>query len=178
MILKHVKAAVWMMVGGAVLLSSGCALGAPVERPPLSITEYEVTRGGATGGYPVYVILLHNLQRTLDPNLTPDARISSFRLVKHLGEDKPEVRTCLASVLEDHSAPVELRQAVADFLLVRLGGTLLGVSRASPAEAGALWMKEELCREASPGAGFAGGGVGVLAVELVLGQVIENDARF
>ena len=117
MILIRARAAIGLLGCGTALLSVGCAQA--VTPPPINITEYELACGSAATGYPVHVILLYNLQRTLDPDLAEHARLSSFCLVGRLREDRQEVRTCLALVLEDHGAPVELRRRVADYLLAR-----------------------------------------------------------
>jgi len=117
MIRDHTRATIVMLACGTAMLSAGCVT--LVAPPPINITEYELVCGNADGSYPDRTVLLHNLQRTLDPNLAEDARLSSFSLVEQLGEASQEVLICMAFVMEDKGVPVELRRRVADYLVLR-----------------------------------------------------------
>jgi len=138
MILNHARVTIVLLAWAAALLSIGCAPTTPVALPPINITEYELARDSAAISYPANTILLHNLQRTLSPNLPEDARLSSFRLVEKMGDDSQYVPICLALVLEDKGAPDELRRRVADYLQMRRNeGALVGISPGSRDEPGA-----------------------------------------
>ena len=135
MIIDHTRVTIVLLAWAAALLSVGCAPATSVALPPINITEYELACDSAATSYPDYTVLLHNLRRTLDPELAEDARLSSFCLVEQLGQDSQEVLTCLAFVLDDHGSPVELRRIVADYLLVRHEKVVIGISPDSPVEA-------------------------------------------
>ncbi len=120
----------------AAMLSLGCAPAMSVGHPPVNITEYELACDNAATSYPACTILLHNLQRTLNPNLAQDARLSSFYLVEELGEGSQEVLTCLAFVPDDDSAPAELRRRVTQYLLAQHEEVLAGMSPGSSVEPG------------------------------------------
>jgi hypothetical protein len=137
MIPNAARAVIVLLGCGTALLSVGCAPAVSVAPPPINIAEYDLACGSTATGYPAHVILLHNLQRMLDPNLAGDARLSSFNLVERLGEGRQEVLTCLGFVLEDPGAPAELRRRVTDYLLVRHEQVLIGISRGSSVEPGA-----------------------------------------
>jgi len=137
MILNRARAAILLLGCGTALLSVGCATEMSLAPIPINISEQELAHSSTATSYPSYMILLYNLQRTLDPDLAENARLSSFCLVERLGEDRQEVLTCLAVVLEDNGATVELRRRVADYLLVRDEQVRIGISPGSSVQRGA-----------------------------------------
>ncbi len=105
-----------------------------IGRPPRNTTEYREHQRIGQRQYPKYVILQHNLQRTLDGQLSPQERVESLRLADHLGGEEPAVRSSIGSVLAEPSTPPELRHAALTFLMNRDTPDLAGhIMRAWPA---------------------------------------------
>jgi hypothetical protein len=96
----------------------GCG-GIPAAPPPTSTVEYEKMRLNKRTQYPKRTVMLYNLQRVLDPDVSAEQRQSSLQLVEQLGEQDLAVRTELAKVLAAEGTPPELRKAVLKLLLKR-----------------------------------------------------------
>ena len=136
MIHINTRAAIVLLGCGTALLSVGCQPAMSVARPPINITDYELACSSTATSYPVYTVLLRNLQRTLDPDLAENARLSSFELVERLGKDMREWRTCLDSLLEGDGVPAELRRRVAHYLLTLRWEELVDTALGSLFESG------------------------------------------
>lgn len=102
----------------AMLHALGCG-GIPAAPPPASTVEYEKMRLNQRMSYPKRTVILYNLQRVLDADVSPQNRQSSLQLVEQLGEQDLAVRTELAKVLAGENTPPELRKAVLKLLLKR-----------------------------------------------------------
>jgi hypothetical protein len=103
-------------LGLVAMLALSCAK--PVPPPPHSLAEYEwMCRSSARGTYPRRTILMRNLQRVLNSELSTVQRVASLQLVLHLGADDETVREQLFTVLREPSSPYELHQVVLPFLL-------------------------------------------------------------
>ena len=138
MILIPARATIVLLGCATAMLSVGCSPAMSVAPPPSTCSECELAQDSTTISYPVYVVLLHNLQRTLDPDLAENARLSSFCLVERLGEDWQELLVAsLAFVVNDRGAPVELRRRAADYLLARKGDVPTSIALGSSVEPGA-----------------------------------------
>ena len=93
------------------LWASGCV--EVIQRPPRSIAEYQ----GSGQVYPTQTVVLHNLQRAMDRDLSPTERVNSLQLVAHVGSGDPSVLGQLATVLSEADAPSDLRRSALELLL-------------------------------------------------------------
>ncbi len=100
-----------------VLSVSGCGVSRP--GPPVTVAQYERGSGDERTGYPDRTVLLHNLQRAMDPDLETHQRIDSLRLAGRLGGGNPEVLNQLAAALSAEDCPDSLRDELLGFLLRR-----------------------------------------------------------
>jgi len=111
----HISRLSWLALA---LLASGCEIHR-VTAPPSSLSEYEEAKAASKHPYPDRTIVLHNLQRVLDPQLGETERVESLRLVSRLGEGDAGVRDQLAGLLTDEQCPEALRGTVLELLLKR-----------------------------------------------------------
>jgi len=118
----------------AALLAAGCQPTRPLAHPPASVSEFDRAQAEAEAGYPEYTVLLYNLQRTLDPGLEEQPRLSSLELVALLGVGRSDVPQYLAPLLDDSETPAELRRRVG-LMLDPLGGPANTVARGADPEA-------------------------------------------
>ncbi|MCJ7544996.1 MAG: hypothetical protein MUP47_10645, partial [Phycisphaerae bacterium] len=98
-----------------VLAATGCAL--PAVPPPASPQEYRDMQAKWRMSYPHRTILLYNLQRVLDVDLNPRARIDSMKVLAELSGQDDLVLEELGKVLADGRTPQNLRDEVLTFLL-------------------------------------------------------------
>ncbi len=102
-----------------VLLASckGCVK--QLALPPRNLADYERASQHPRESYPKQAIVAHNLQRVLDTDLPTAQRVESLELVGFLGGDAPSVRGHIAAILAEPQNPLELQEAVLEFLLKR-----------------------------------------------------------
>lgn len=95
-----------------------------INPPPVTVEQYESSLSEVAADYPPRTVVLHNLRRVLDTNLSDQERVASLNLVKRLDQDDPNVRTQLAGILADEANGESLRLAVLEMLLGRDDPTL------------------------------------------------------
>ena len=115
------KTAMTLLGCAAALLVAGCQSTRPLATPPANLGEFDRAEASTEAGYPDYTVLLYNLQRTLDPDLEEQPRLSSLALVEVLGVGRPDVPRYLAPLLDDADTPPELRRRVVRLLDPRGG---------------------------------------------------------
>ena len=126
--------AITLLGCAAALLAAGCQPTRPLADPPASVNEFDRAQAEAEAGYPEYTVLLYNLQRTLDPGLEEQLRLSSLELVALLGVGRSDVPQYLAPLLEQTETPAELRRRVG-LMLDPLGGPANTVAHGPDPEA-------------------------------------------
>jgi len=100
-----------------VLLLAGCA---PQRSSiPTSISEYG--RMGRTDRerFPRRTIVDYNLQRAMNPDISPLERVESLRLVLQLQPNDPQSEYQMATILGDPSSVPQLRKMALEYLLAR-----------------------------------------------------------
>jgi hypothetical protein len=97
------------------LLAAGCV--APAPSIPANMPSYDLLQRSDPQAYTQHVILLHNLQRMMDQDLTPADRAASLELVVFLGGDDAGIRSQLATMLQDPKTPPEVTRGALNFLL-------------------------------------------------------------
>ena len=141
---NHATAILTLLSCAAALSATGCTSTRPVATPPASLEEYDGGPTATDGTFPAHTVLLYNLQRTLDPDLTEEARLSSLALVDRLGWDRPEVLGYLAAIPANSDSPPRLRRQVAHMLAVDAQATAIaaeidaGAPAQRPTELGVL----------------------------------------
>ena len=76
--------------------------------PPKTTSEWESMPREGPGCYPLRTVVLYNLQRTFDPNLAENCRLSSLHLVDLIGGGEPEVREGLVLLRDEPDIPAEI----------------------------------------------------------------------
>ncbi len=88
-----------------------------ISLPPVTAEQYERSLSDISADYPPRTVVLHNLRRVLDTNLSEQERVESLALVKQLDQDDPTVRAQLSGILTDESNGEKLRLAVLEMML-------------------------------------------------------------
>jgi hypothetical protein len=91
---------------------------APV-RVPVTVEEYDASRGPDVKTVAPQSVRLHNIRRILDPDLPVAQRMASLRLVEKLGPDDPSLLEALKAVAADPKTPAELQQAASQHVLLK-----------------------------------------------------------
>lgn len=108
---------IWLSVSAAIFLA-GCEAH-QVAPPPVTLEQYNNPGRAKEDRYPPHTVVLHNLQRVLDPALGEQERLASLRLVVQLSGGDESVTGQLAGILTDDSQPAALREGVLALLLRR-----------------------------------------------------------
>ncbi len=90
-----------------------------ISLPPVTVEQYDASLSDIAADYPPRTVVLHNLRRVLDPQLSDQERVASLNLVKRLDQADPTVRAQLAGILADEANGESLRLAVLEMLLGR-----------------------------------------------------------
>ncbi|MFB3894381.1 MAG: hypothetical protein ACE15C_20445 [Phycisphaerae bacterium] len=107
------RGVVFSLLAAAML--AGCAQ--PPPPPPSTMAQYEQLQRTNPQAYSQYVVINHNLQRVLDPEVKPAQRVDSLQVVTALAGDDVEIRKKLAALMSDPKTPQEVQAAILTFLL-------------------------------------------------------------
>ena len=149
-----------LMLMLAALAACGC--GGTMPPIPQTLEEHKALQASHPDAYPQQTIVLHNLQRVLDVELQPQARIASMQVVTALGGGDPSVRAQISGLLADPKTPAALQQEALGFLLTADEPDLAAQVQLVVVAAGGLGVRAVV------------GGVGPVAVPGHVGDPVDN----
>jgi len=103
-------------VAAALAVLSGAGCSTLPEHPPNSPSQLEQYRRSGSQEFTPRTIRLHNTQRVLSPQLSPQERIDSLKVLQELGTADAETYRALGGVLAEESTPEAVREAVLGYL--------------------------------------------------------------
>jgi len=100
-----------------LLAATGAGCVQPIPPLPYNLAKYDELQKTHPRAYTSQTILLNNLSRALDVDLTGEERTASLELVGYVGGADPETLKEVSGILSEEGAPQSLRRKALEMLL-------------------------------------------------------------